>query len=46
MARGRFVWRMHPCKKFWSVIRGGLWWEGSHNRGTTVVNIFNSDTML
>ena len=35
---GGYVWSVHPCKLkyFWSITRGGLWWEGSLNGGTTV----------
>ena len=36
MARSEFIWRVHPCKKFWSVLRGGLLLDGSAIRGTTV----------
>ena len=25
---------------FWSIIRGGLWWEGSLNGGTTVLVVY------
>ena len=26
---------------FWSITRGGLWWEGSLNGGTTVLLVYN-----